>query len=75
MGLEDGNRRQGLIVGDPTKCRFIASSCEDFAAKADDLASKERLLDLASGWNHLATVLETTQEINSRFGRGKRSDK
>jgi hypothetical protein len=75
MGLEAGNRHQGLITGDPNKCRFIARSCEELAAKADDPASKERLLGLASGWNHLAAVLETTQEINSLFGRGGATDK
>ena len=62
-------------MGDPNKCRFIARSCEELAAKADDAASKERLLGLASGWYHLATVLETTKEIISRFGNGKRPDK
>jgi hypothetical protein len=69
MGLETGNRHQGLITGEPNKCRFIARSCEELAAKADDPATKERLRGLAAGWNHLAAVLETTQEIKSRFGK------
>lgn len=74
-GVEAGNRHQEPMDGDPNKCRVVARRCEELAATAKNPASKERLLALALGWTHLATVLETTREIILRFGGGKRPDK
>jgi hypothetical protein len=53
----------------------MARNCEELAAKINDAESKERLLGIASGWTHLATVLETTEEIVARFGRVRELDR
>jgi hypothetical protein len=59
---------------DPNECRAIAKGCEALATQSKDPELRDRLLGLAAGWTHLASVLETTEEISSRFGRIERPD-
>jgi hypothetical protein len=73
-GIDGGLENRQRMPRDPTECRAIATGCEALAAKSKDPELRERLVELAAGWTHLATVLETTQEITARFGTIKPPD-